>query len=213
MTDDTALRRALSVESSSERLQAALDAGTRPDPAFVDALVDRCSIEPDFYVRDMLTWSLVRHPAALTVPRLLDETRSPVQQARSQALHTLSKVGDPRGWTAITPELLRDPHDEVARSAWRAAVILVPDDGRTALAHALASQLGRGDRSLQLSLSRALAELGDAAEPALWDARSHANPLVRTHAIATERLLADPDEAFDSAIFEAKRIVALGDSA
>lgn len=209
-TTDTQLRAALAATDPSERLQAALTAGTHPDPAYIKALIEQCAIEPDFFVRDMLTWSLTRHPASITVPRLLEETRAELSQARSQALHSLSKIGDPRGWSAVTPEVLRDPDDEVARTAWRAAVALVPDEQRVALAAQLATQLGRGGRDVQLSLSRALADLGDAATPALTDARAHANPDVRAHAIATERLADDPDEGFDSAIFEAKRIVALG---
>lgn len=210
--DDTQLRFALSAPSSSDRLQSALTAGTYPDPDFVDALIERCAIEPDFYVRDMLTWALVRHPAAVTVPRLVAEIAARDGQARSQALHSLSKIGDPAGWAAITPELLTSPDDEVARTAWRAAVILAPDDSRPALAATLAAQLGRGGREVQLSLSRALATLGAAADQALTDARSQPNPEVRAHALATQRQILDPDEGFDSAIYEAKRIVALGGS-
>ncbi|PJJ63274.1 hypothetical protein CLV54_0933 [Compostimonas suwonensis] len=206
------LRAALGSPDSSARLQAALSAGTNPDPGYIEILVERCATEPDFFVRDMLTWSLTRHPAADTVPRLLRETTAERPQARSQALHTLSKIGDPRGWAAITPGLLRDPDDDVARSAWRAAVVLVPDDGAAELARALASQLARGDREVRLSLSRALADLGDAATPVLADAAEHGDPEVRAHAIATERLLRDPHEGFEAAIVEAKRLVALRDS-
>lgn len=208
----TRLSRALAGADSSRRLQTALAAGTRPALEYVGVLVARCAVEPDFYVRDTLTWALTRHPAAVTVPLLLSEVRKGVAQARSQALHTLSKIGDPRGWSAITRELLHDPGDEVARSAWRAAVALVPAGDRTALAQALASQLGRGDRDVRLSLSRALAGLGGAADAALAAAASHGAVEVRTHAIATQRLARDPDEGFDAAVFEAERALALMDA-
>jgi HEAT repeat protein len=207
---DRALRHALEDPSSSARLQAALSAGTYPNAGFVDALVERCAIEPDFYVRDMLTWALVRHSPSVVVPRLLEESKSAEAQARSQALHTLSKIGDPRGWSAITDELLRDADDSVARTAWRAASLLVPADGRGRLAEVLATQLGRGNRDVQLSLSHALIELGDAAAATL-DAAGHRDDLgMRMHAIATARLLDDPDEGFDAAMFEAERIIAFG---
>lgn len=208
----TELGQALSSEDSSARLQTALSAGTHPDPGDVEALVDRCAIEPDFYVRDMLSWALTRLPASVTVPRLLEETRAAGGQARSQALHTLSKIGDPRGWAAVTPELLHDADDEVARSAWRAAVVLVPAGAEERLAGALAAELGRGGRDVQLSLSRALVALGDAAVPVLAEAAHHGNATVRVHAIATERLRRDPEAGFDAAIFEAKRVVALGNA-
>ena len=203
------LRAALAVADSSARLQTALAAGTYPDPSYVDVLIERCAIEPDFYVRDMLTWALTRHPADLTVPLLLEEAKSATPQARSQALHTLSKVGDPRGWAAVTDAVLRDPDDEVARAAWRASVVLVPEGGEGELAKALALQLGRGDRGVQLSLSRALVALGEAAGEAVDAASTHKDEKVGLHAVATERLMRDPDESFDAAVFEAQRIVAL----
>ncbi|MGW1737850.1 HEAT repeat domain-containing protein [Nocardia sp. NPDC001965] len=201
---------ALGAANSSIRLQAALAAGTNPDPGLTVALLARCAIEPDFFVRDMLTWALTRMPAEITVPALCAELRSERAQARSQALHTLSKIGDSAVWPAITRSLLRDADDEVARSAWRAAVVLVPPGQVVGLAAELATQLGRGDRTLRLSLSRALVALGERIEPVLHTALTAADPAVRAHARATVQLLHDPEAAFDPGVDEAKRIVALG---
>ncbi|MDT9680986.1 HEAT repeat domain-containing protein [Streptomyces sp. TRM76323] len=194
----------------SVRLRAALAVGTAPDPRFVDKLVERCAVEPEFQVREMLTWALVRHAAAATVPRLVGELCSERTQARSQALHTLSKIGDRRAWPAVTRALLTDADDEVARSAWRAAVALVPEGEEPGLAGVLATQLGRGGRETQLSLSRALVALGEVILPTLRAAAADPDPRVRRHAIATERLLRDPDAGFEFAVEEAKRIVLLG---
>ncbi|MFJ6070801.1 HEAT repeat domain-containing protein [Streptomyces sp. NPDC093065] len=211
-SDPTRALLGLEDERASVRLRAALAAGTAPEPRFVDKLVERSAVEPEFFVRDMLTWALTRHPVSSTLPRLVGEVRSRHRppQARSQALHTLSKIGDRRAWPAITPAVLSDADDEVARSAWRAAVVLVPEGEEAALAAALARQLGRGDRETQLSLSRALVALGQAAVPVLEAAASAPAPPVRAHALATQRLLRDPDAGFESAIEEAKRVVALG---
>lgn len=196
--------------SSSVRLRAALAVGTAPDPRFIDKLIERCASESEFYVREMLTWALTRHSASVTVPALLKEVRSERAQARSQALHTLSKIGDRQAWPAMTRELLSDADDEVARSAWRAAVVLVPEGQEPELAAVLATQLGRGERETQLSLSRALIALGEVILPTLRAAMTALDPRVREHAIATERLLRDPDAGFEFAIEEAKRVVALG---
>ncbi|WP_306306767.1 HEAT repeat domain-containing protein [Microtetraspora fusca] len=196
--------------TSSVRLQAALTVGTTPDPRFIDKLIERCAIEPNFYVRDMLTWALTRHSSSMTVPKLIDELRSERAQARSQALHTLSKIGDRQAWPAITRALLTDADDEVARTAWRAAVVLVPEGEEPELAGVLATQLGRGERETQLSLSRALTALGEVIMPTLRAPMTDLDPRVRQHAIATERLLRNPDAGFEFAIEEAKRIVALG---
>ncbi|MFH8573680.1 HEAT repeat domain-containing protein [Streptomyces sp. NPDC017993] len=197
---------------SSVRLRAALAVGTTPDPRFVDKLIERCAIEPEFFVRDMLTWALTRHPVSMTLPGLLREVRAERAQARSQALHTLSKIGDRQAWPAITRALLSDADDEVARSAWRAAVLLVPEGEEPALATVLATQLGRGGRETQLSLSRALVALGEAIVPALLAGTTAPDPRMRAHALATQRLLRDPDAGFEFAIEEAKRAVVLGGS-
>ncbi|WP_328750142.1 HEAT repeat domain-containing protein [Streptomyces sp. NBC_00285] len=209
-TDAVRVLQGLEDPRSSVRLQAALAAGTTPDARFVDKLVERCATEPEFFVREMLTWALTRHPASATLPELLQETRSERAQARSQALHTLSKLGDRQAWPAITRALLSDADDEVARSAWRAAVVLVPEGEEAGLAAVLATQLGRGERETQLSLSRALVALGEVVLPALRAATTAPDRRVRTHALTTERLLNDPDAGFESAVEEAKRVVALG---
>lgn len=208
-TDAPRVLRALEDGRSSVRLRAAMTAGTTPHPRFVDGLIERCAIEPDFQVREMLTWALTRHASSTTVPALVREVRSKRAQARSQALHTLSKIGDRQAWPAITRALVSDPDDEVARSAWRAAVVLVPEGEEPALAAVLATQLGRGERETRLSLSRALIALGAAIVPTLRTAMTDRDPDVRRHAIATERLLRDPDAGFEFATEEAKRVVAL----
>ncbi|MCT6780927.1 HEAT repeat domain-containing protein [Streptomyces sp. CS7] len=209
-TDEARALRALRDERSSVRLGAALAIGSTPDQRFVGPLVERCAVEPEFLVRDMLTWALTRHPVADTLPLLLREVRSERAQARSQALHTLSKVGDPRAWPVITRALLTDADDEVARTAWRTAVVLVPEGEEAALAAVLVTQLGRGGQETQLSLSRALVDLGSTVVPALDTAKRAPDPDVRAHALATERLRNDPDTGFAFALEEAKRVVALG---
>ncbi|MER5362166.1 HEAT repeat domain-containing protein [Streptomyces sp. NPDC002785] len=209
-TDTMRALQGLEDSRSSVRLRAALAAGTTPDPRFIDKLIERCAIEPEFYVREMLTWALTRHSASMTVPELLNEVRSERAQARSQALHTLSKIGDRQAWPAITRAVLSDADDEVARSAWRAAVVLVPEGEEPELAAVLSTQFGRGERETQLSLSRALIALGEVILPTLRAAMTDLDPRVRAHAIATERLLRDPDAGFELAIEEAKRVVALG---
>ena len=203
------LRAALAVDSSSVRLQTAMAAGLRPKDAYIDVLVQRCAVEPDFFVRDMLTWALIRHDGSLTMERVLPELQSVFPQSRAQALHTLSKLGDSRAWPAITDELLYDSEDEVARTAWRTAATLVPPEQAGALAERLSTQFARGDRVTQRSLSRALAMLEDAALPVVERAERNRVVAVRAHAVATRRLIVDPDEGFDVAIAAAHRIVAL----
>lgn len=192
-TTTTGALHGLEHSSSSVRLQAALAIGTTPDPRLVDTLIERCAVEPDFYVRDMLTWTLTRRSSSMTVPKLIGELCSERAQARSQALHTLSKIGDRQAWPAITRAVLTDADDEVARSAWRAAVVLVPDGTEPGLAGVLATQLGRGGRATQLSLSRVLIALGEVIMPILRAAVTHPDPRVRRHAATTERLLRNPD--------------------
>ncbi|QCQ89864.1 HEAT repeat domain-containing protein [Rhodococcus sp. SGAir0479] len=206
---DARLADALAAPDPSTRLRAALEAGTARAVDLTETLVARCADEPDFYVRDMLTWALCRLPADVTVPRLVHELRTDVAQARSQALHTLSKIGDGRAWPAVSA-LLHDTDDDVARAAWRAAVALVPPGEEAALAVDLAAEFGRGDRHVQLSLSRALVGLGEALLPVVEAARTHHDATVRAHADATERLHLDPDSGFTLSVEMATRTAVAG---
>jgi hypothetical protein len=198
----------------SARLRAALMAGSSPDPASVEVLVERCGIEPDFFVRDMLTWALTRLAADITVPPLIEELSSPFPQARSQALHTLSKIGDARARPAVTSALLHDEEDEVARAAWRAAVVLTPVEERPALAADLVTELGRRDRECWRSLTRALVDLGEDARPSLDRAAAAGTFTERVHAAATLLMLDGLQRDFRAAVEEAQRSaldVAAGD--
>ena len=209
---------ALSASNPQQRLQAAMAIGTRAEPRDLDVLIARCRIEPDFFVRDMLTWALTRLPSDDTVPRLVAELDSPLPQAISQSVHTLSKIGDVRAWPAMDPArigtaLIAHADTEVARSAWRAAVALVPGESREELASALVTQLGRGDLEMQKSLSRALVALGEDLVSVV-DERLHAeDDTVRAHAMATRDMFDDPDAGFAHALDAAKRVVALGSEA
>lgn len=183
------------------RLRATLAAGTDPRPGDVPALLAQCAVEPDFFVRDMLTWALTRHPVDATLPLLLAELDSPTPQAVAQALHTCSKTGDARAYQYITDAHLTAADDGVARTAWRTAAGLAPPADRPDLAGRLATQLGRGDRELRRSLSRALLQLGEDARPALGTAAAGADttPAGRHHARTTLLMLDDPDLGFDAA--------------
>lgn len=209
---------ALSSPNSQQRLQAALSVGTTAEDRHLGDLIGRCRVEPDFFVRDMLTWAITRMPAEAAVPQLITELSSDVPRAQGQALHTLSKIGDPRAWAAMDPgvigsELISHPDTEVARSAWRAGVALVPGGQREQLAAALVAQLGRGDLETQKSLSRAIVSLGEDLASVLDGKLQAEEETVRTHAMATRDMFTDPDAGFAHALGEAKRVVALGSEA
>jgi HEAT repeat protein len=206
----TALDLAFANPDPSVRLNAAMQAGLSPTASDLDALVQQCAVESDFQVREMLTWALIRLPVSIAVPRLVAELDRPEPQARSQALHTISKFRDVTSWPAVAARL-DDPHTDVVRTAWYASVAVVPQGERGWLANKLAARLGWGEPDLQRSLSRALVALGeDHLAPVLAVAAQHPDATVREHAAATEQLLADPDAAFAPSIRSARREVALG---
>ncbi|GAA1548567.1 HEAT repeat domain-containing protein [Brevibacterium picturae] len=216
--EQEAVLAALSSANPQQRLQAALSIGITAEDRHLGDLIQRCRIDPDFFVRDMLTWAITRMPAKAAVDLLIAELRSDVPQAQSQALHTLSKIGEPRGWEAMDPgiigtELIAHSDTEVARSAWRAAVALVPGDDRERLASTLVTQLGRGDIETQKSLSRAIVSLGEDLVSVLDGRLQAEEETVRTHAMATRDMFTDPDAGFAHALSEAKRVVALGSEA
>lgn len=151
----------LASPDQSIRLKAALGAGTYPKPEYIEILVKQCAHETDFFVRDTLSWALLMHDHDSVVNRLTSELISENLQAKSQAIHTLSKIGDKKNYFLITDEMLFDSDDFIASTAWRAASVLVPDEEKPALVTKLVTQLGRGDSDVQFALTRFLCAIGD----------------------------------------------------
>jgi HEAT repeat protein len=166
----------------SVRLKAALAAGTYPNQDHIEVLIKQCASESDFFVRDTLSWALMRQDRQAVVQRLIPELKSANPQSRSQALHTLSKIGDKNNYSLITTELLLDADDFVASTAWRSASVLVPDADKPALVEILISQLGRGDSDTQFGLTRFLCAIGQPIVAPLMHAAQSEDETVRTQA-------------------------------
>ena len=176
------LKAHLESPDQSVRLKAALAAGTFPKPEYIDVLVTQCATESDFFVRDTLTWALMRNEVEKVVERLKPELVSENPQAKSQALHTLTKIADKKYYSLITHEHLFDSHDKVAVTAWRAASVLVPEEEKAVLTSILLTQLGRGNSDVQFDLTRFLCALGDCIILPLTEAVNSPKEEVRIHA-------------------------------
>ncbi len=179
------LQSLLSSPDQSVRLKAALTAGTYPDPAFIDLLVSQCAHESDFFVRDTLSWALLRNDIPQVIARLKPELFSENSQAQSQALHTLTKIGDKQYYSLISKEHLLSADDKIASTAWRTASVLASESEKPALTTILISQLGRGDSDLQFDLTRFLCALGDCIVEPLAAAERSSEEGVRMHAAFT----------------------------
>ena len=176
------LKELLESPNQSVRLKAALAAGTYPNLDHIEILIRQCSDESDFFVRDTLSWALMRQDRKSVVQRLIPELKSENPQSRSQALHTLSKIGDKENYKLITLDLLLDSNDFVASTAWRSASVLVPDADKPALVDVLISQLGRGDSDTQFGLTRFLCAIGQPIVAPLMQAAQSEDETVRTQA-------------------------------
>lgn len=203
------LEAGLASTDQSVRLNVALMAGTYPIPDFIETLVLRCEIESDFFVRDMMTWALIRNDHVKVIERLKPELLSTKPQARSQSLHTLTKIGDKTTYPLVSKNLMFDSDDIVAMTAWRAASLLVPEDQVHILIPALLSQLGRGSFDVQVALSKSLCNLGDAIIEPLAKAGKSENEVIQEHVAFTWRLFKNPELARKLASDFAERVKAL----
>jgi hypothetical protein len=176
------LQTLLASPDQSVRLKAALAAGTYPEVEFIEVLISQCAIESDFFVRDTLSWALMRNDVAKVVERLETELQSTNPQAKSQAIHTLSKIGDKANYSLITDEMLFDPDDFIASTAWRVASVLVPDDQKVILVKKLITQLGRGDSDIQFGLTRFLCALGECIVEPLTEASKSTDDTISNQA-------------------------------
>ncbi|APT82315.1 HEAT repeat domain-containing protein [Corynebacterium ammoniagenes] len=186
--------------NSSLRLRRALAMGTNPQSGDLPLLIAQLGKEPDFFVRDMLTWAITRHPVTTSYPLLVRALDNP--DGRSQVLHTLSKLAHPDTWSVITAAMLHDEDIEVRTTAWRVAVAAVPDNQVDYLVAELIQELGRGDIDTQRSLSRALASLSFASRNRVAALATHAR-----HVLA---LMDNPDAHDELSSDFARKLAALG---
>jgi HEAT repeat protein len=146
------------------------------DAGVADALIQALSTEPDFYVREDLTWALVRigEPA---FQKLLDMLGDRQASGRSYMAHTLSKMRDARAVDALLG-VLHDPDLAVVRKA----VFALGQIGETRAIPAIVGLLGHEDEELQTVLTQALEQFGPSAVPDLLRAMAHESPTVREQA-------------------------------
>lgn len=168
------------------RIRAALDLGATQHRAALPELIERLGHEPDFFVRENLTWAVVRMgPDA--VPPLLELLENPDTATRLQAVHTLSKIADPASAAALNVAV-NDPDDEVARKA----IFALGQMGHPDALNTLIAGVGHPDPERRNTLSTALVAFGHTALPPLLGVLRHPEAPRRAHAADVLGLLADP---------------------
>ncbi len=168
------------------RIQAALDIGKLNEAGAAAVLVEALAAEPDFFVRETLTWSIVRQGEVAT-PLLVDRLRDENPSIRHDAVHALSKIGDPRALDALMMMLGDESSAVVSKAAFALGQI-----GDPKAIPALVGLLGRDDRALESALNAVLERFGAAAVPPLLQALADAAWRTREHAADALRGIGDP---------------------
>jgi HEAT repeat protein len=161
------------------RGRAALDLGNLGDTDAVASLIDALADEPDFYVREDITWALVRMREAALMP-LMQRLQDASPTMRHLAAHTLSKISDSRSTEALV-QATQDADTAVAAKA----IFALGQIGDVAAIPALVMLLSDERREVQTSLNGVLERFGSDAIPALSEALHHERWQVREHAADT----------------------------
>lgn len=184
----TSIERALAGarhDDPSVRQRAALWLGTHADESAAADLVALLVSEPDFYVRETLTWAVVTR-ARVTYPLLVEALRAG-GPARVQVLHALSKIREPASVAEILP-LTDDVEDAVAAKAWWALGRI----GTPGAVAALIDQLGVEQEFRRRELTRAIEQAGEAAVEGLAGRLDDLDASVRRHAAEALLGIGDP---------------------
>jgi len=187
-TAPTALVAALADPDRDVRQEAALALGERADAATLDAVLEQLWAEPDFFVRETLTWAVARvgAPAIPGVRQALAADRS--SEVRTQALHVLSKIADPSTVDDLVP--LIDDADEAVAAKARWALARIGDERAVPF---VAAHLGAADAEARNALTDVLAAFGSAAVPALVAGLLDERPVVRAQAAEALGRIGSPD--------------------
>lgn len=129
------------------RLRSAMELGRLQAAGAASALVERLGLEREFFIRETLTWAVLRI-ADDAMPYLYQALSSTRWPARMQAVHVLGKLSRFEDADRLAP-LVRDEVDAVAsRGYWAAWRTHNPS-----VVPVLVGQLSRGDSEHRNSLT------------------------------------------------------------
>ena len=169
------------------RQQAALEIGRRADPALGHRLVRLLWEEPEFFVRESITWALVRM-GRVYLPEVASALSDSRPVVRAQAVHLLSKVGAPEYADAVLP-LLDDPDPQVSvKARWMLAQL---HDLR--LLPRLVDALGQSDPREHDVIDQLITGYRGAAVPSLAAAVRHGTPAQREQAVEVLQSIGSPE--------------------
>jgi HEAT repeat protein len=155
------------------RSRAAISLGNLGDANTLDALLEAICAEPDFFVREDLTWALVRMGEVAIQP-LIDLLQADSPSTRHQAAHVLGKIGDVRATEALI-NALQDSNPEVVSKA----AFTLGQFGDVRAIPALVNILNHESREVQETLVSVLENFGAASIPYLVAAIKSENPQTR----------------------------------
>ncbi len=139
------------------RGKAALSLGKLGDTAVLDTLLQALSSEPDLYVREDITWALVRIGGEALEP-LIDLLYNTNAAVRHHAAHVLGKIADARAVEALIHAL----HDTDAAVVAKAAFSLGQIGDERAIP-ALVRLVGHENRDVETMLITVLERFGSAS--------------------------------------------------
>ena len=194
------------------RGQAAVSLGKLDDTSLLTTLLDALITETDMYVREDITWSLVRMKDVALQPliALLDD---PNPATRHLATHVLGKIGGAQ----VTDALIHALADTDASVISKAAFGLLQVGDEKAIP-ALVKLVGHREREVETMLMKVLERFGTASVPYLiplmsderWQVREQIADILGT--IGDERALPVLIEALNDEVWEVRfsAVTALG---
>lgn len=177
----------LSHPDRNVRSEAALSLGKLGDPSAVDALLKALVADSDLFVREDITWALVRL-GDFAVQPLIDLLQDANPAARHHAAHALGKIGDKRAVEPLINALNDDDRNVLLKSAFTLGQF-----GDVKAIPALINLLGHGDTEVQSMIDNVLERFGASTLQPLIDSLDHERWQVREQAADILGLIGDQD--------------------
>lgn len=168
------------------RIQAAIDLGTAGDDKALDALVSALATEPDFFVRESITWALVRIGAPV-VPQMIRLVEDGDPTVQLSAVHVLGKLGDSAAAPALIQALKGAPPEIRDRIVFSLGQIGDPE-----ALPALVALIGKDRTESASTLTASIERFGEAAFDALVSRLEDADAEVRCQVVDLLGFMASP---------------------